>query len=209
VAGTSRRQLLRRVAAGGAAVAIGTATVPLLDLFTPALAQTAPPTPTDAALVAFAESVERALAASYVEASTFGPASGAAVKGALTAFAGHHQQHASALSTLGTRLGSNSNHKPNPGLLDVAHGQFLAARDQDQIVNVGFLLETAVTSTYMTALTTVKDGQAQKLSASILPVESEHSVAFGAAAGMAIADLVPTFILPDHALDPTKFPIAT
>jgi hypothetical protein len=206
---SSRRRLLRGVAAGGAAVAIGAAAVPLLDLFTPALAQTSAPPPTDAELVAFAESVERALAAAYAGASTLGPASGAAIKGALTTFAGHHQQHAAALASLGTRLGASSTHKPNPGLLDVAQGQFAAAKDQAQVANVGFLLETSVTSTYMTGLSTLKDGQAQRLSASVLPVESQHSVAFGAAAGKAIADLVPTFILPDHALDPTKFPIAT
>jgi hypothetical protein len=206
---TSRRQLLRRVAAGGAVVAVGTAVVPLLDLFTPALAQTATQPPSDASLVAFAESVERALAASYAEAATFAAASGAAVKGALTTFAGHHQQHASALATVGAHLNAPSNHKPNPKLLDVAHGQFTAARDQTQILNVGFLLETSAASTYMSALSTLTDGQAQKLSASVLPVESQHSVAFGAGAGKAIADLVPTFILPDHTLDPTKFPIAT
>src|SRR5262249_25785111 len=80
---------------------------------------------------------------------------------------------------------------------------------QTQILNVGFLLETSAASTYMSALSTLTDGQAQKLSASVLPVESQHSVAFGAGAGKAVADLVPTFILPDHPLDPTKLPVAT
>ena len=206
---TSRRHLLQRVAAGGAAIAIGATVVPMLDLVRPAAAQTADETPTDADLVAFGESLELALAAAYAQAATAAAAGTGAVKSALITFAGHHQQHASAFATVGTKLSAKSTHKPNPKLLDVAHGQFAAARDADQVLDVGFLLETAAASTYMVALETLKNTDAMKLAASVLPVESQHAVAFGAARGKAITDLVPTFVLPDHALDTSKYPLAT
>src|SRR5205814_9260448 len=121
--------------------AIGTAVLPMLDLIAPAAAQTATDeAPTDVSIVAFAESVEQALFVSYSEAATLGPASAAAVKVALTTFAGHHQQHGASFGNLANMLLEGSTNRPNPKLHDVARVQFRAVRDQNHILDVGVLL---------------------------------------------------------------------
>jgi hypothetical protein len=206
-AGSSRRRFLQRAALGGVTLAIGTASVSLVDLLEATPAGAADAVPTDAQLVAFAESVELALVQAYGSAGNMTIVGSPAVKTLLTTFAGHHQQHADAFAALGTRLNANSNHRPNPKLLSVASGQFTAARDLPRVLEIGGLLENAAAATYLLALGILKQAEAQKLSASILPVESQHCAAFGVAAGAATGDFVPNFLTPDNAIDPAKYPV--
>jgi hypothetical protein len=206
VGGRTRRQVLQAGAFGGLAITIGTAVVPLVDLVSPAAAADAPPT--DGQQVAFAESLERALASIYTEAASTATVTIPAVRTAFTTFAGHHTAHANAFSAAGTRVGATSNHQPNAKLLDVGRGQLEAARDTNHALDLGFLLESSAAATYMVALGTMKAAEAQRLTASVLPVESQHAGAFGTARGMALADMVPPFITVERALDPTKYPAA-
>jgi len=204
--GSSRRRFLSRAALGGLTLAIGSATVPLVDLLDAAPAAAADAVPTDPQLVAFAEGVELALVGAYTSAANMTIVSSPAVKTMLTTFAGHHQQHADAFAALGSRINANSGHKSNPKLLSVANGQFTAARDLPRVLEIGGVLENAAAATYLFTLGILKQVEAQKLSASILPVESQHCAAFGVASGAALGDFIPNFLTPDNAIDPSKYP---
>jgi rubrerythrin len=204
-AGASRRQFLRRAALGGMAITVGSAVIPVSGLLASAGAATN--APTDPTLVAFAESIELALVSAYNSAMATAPVGGP-VKNLFTSFAGHHQQHAAALATLGASIGAKSTHQPNAKLLEVAMGQFHAATDEKHVLGVGELLETSSESTYLSALGSLTRQDARKLSDSIMPVESQHAVAFAVAAGKAVADACPAFVTTDRAVDPTKYAVS-
>ena len=53
------------------------------------------------------------------------------------------------------------------------------------------------------------DVSALKLTASILPVESQHAVVLATTLGKQLKDLVPTFQTADAKIDPAKFPPAS
>ena len=110
-------------------------------------------------------------------------------------------------AALAGRVGATATHRASPRLLSITSGQFTAARDQARILEIGGLVENAAAATYLLALGILKGAEAQRLSASILPVESQHCAAFGVAAGIAISDFVPNFLTPDNAIDPSKYPV--
>lgn len=201
----TRRRLMSRAALGGMALAIGSTVLPIAELLgaDPAAADAAPPT--DAQLVTYSETVELSLVQAYTQAANLTIITNPAIRTMLTTFAGHHQQHADAFSTLAPRVGATATHRPNPKLLSIATGQFQAARDQARVLAIGGLLENAAASTYLLELATLKQIDAQQLAASILPVESQHCAAFGAAAGLALTDYIPAFLTPDAAIDPAKY----
>jgi hypothetical protein len=74
---------------------------------------------------------------------------------------------------------------------------------------VAFDLENAAAATYLFALGALADVSALKLTASILPVESQHAIVLGTALGKPLKDLVPSFQTVDAKVDPAKFPPAS
>ena len=198
--GPTRHQLTRGVGLGGAAIALGAAMVPLSQLFSPAYAQSG-----DAGLAAFAESVELAAVEAYKAAAASGKVTTPAVLDAATTFAGHHTEHAAAF---GAAAGSAATKKPNAKLLETVAPQLGAAADEAAILEIAFGLENAAASTYLFALGALTSNEALQLTASILPVESQHAVVLGSVLGKPVTDYLPGFETVDAAVDPAKYPIS-
>lgn len=205
--GTSRREFLIRSGLTAAAVTIGSATLPLSSLWSPAFGQTLD----DDAIAAFAASVEYAAVAAYTAAAGTGKVTGPVLDTAKV-FLSHHQQHGDAFA--GASNGKATKN-PNKTLVDMLGPQITAAPDQNAILTIAFAVENAAAATYLYSLQHVKSDAAMKLSASILPIEAGHAVVLGTVLGYKAADdtnkskelrYLPPFQTLDGALDPTKYP---
>ncbi len=200
IMGPTRQQLARGVGLGGTAVALGAAMIPLSALFSPAYAQSG-----DAGLAAFAESVELAAVEAYKAAAASGKVTTPAVLEAATTFAGHHTEHAAAF---GAAAGSSATNKPNAKLLEAVGTQLGAAADEAALLEIAYGLENAAAATYLFALGALTSKEALQLTASILPVESQHAVVLGSVLGKPATDFIPGFETVDLAVDPAKYPIS-
>ena len=198
---TDRRSFLRTAGLGAGALTIGSSVLSITNLL-PAGAQEAELT--DADIAAFAESVELAAVEAYKAAAGSGKLQPAVVEVG-TMFAGHHQEHAGAFAGAS---GGKATGKPNPKLLTAVGDQLKGAADQAAILTIAYDLEEAAAATYLFALGALKSEAALQLSASILPVESQHAVVLGTALGKPATEYVPSFQTSDKAVDPAKFPVA-
>lgn len=200
--GFRRRTLLKRAAVGGAALTVGGTVLPIGRLL-PAGAQGL----TDGDIAAFAESVELAAVAAYQMAGASGllpkPVLDAALK-----FAGHHQAHAEAF---GGAAGAGASKKPNAALLTALGPQLQAANTVAKIGEFALDLENAAAATYLFALGALTSTAALQLTASILPVESQHAVVWGIILGRTGKALFPdagnAFETETAALNPAMFPV--
>jgi hypothetical protein len=196
-----RRSFLRTAGLGAGALTIGTSVLTFRSLV-PAAAQDKELT--DGDIAAFAESVELAAVEAYKAAAGSGKLQPAVVEVG-TMFAGHHSEHAKAF---GSAAGKGATGKPNPKLLTAVGDQLKEAGDQAAILKIAYDLEEAAAATYLFALGALKSEGALKLTASILPVESQHAVVLGSALGKPATEYVPTFQTSNKAVDPAKFPVA-
>lgn len=201
----SRRRFVKGVGIGGA-VTIGAAVLPIAALWSPAFAQTA--SSSDLAIAAFAESVELAAVAAYGAAAATGKVTGAALTLAET-FARHHKAHAAAF---GAFAGDASRAKANPGLVAAIAPQIEKASDQTAILTIAYGLENAAAATYLYAIGALQSPDALELTASILPVESQHATVLGHVLGEPLGDtgtFIPAFLNTSAAVLPSKYPIAS
>ena len=203
--GFRRRTVLGRAAAGGAAMALSGLSVPFSRIL-PAAGQTL----TDGDIAAFAESVELVAVEAYKAAAGSGKLQ-PAVKTVGEMFAGHHQAHAQAFAGAS---GGKATGKPNAKLLaDPGVGAALMTaigRGQTDILTFAMAVENMATATYMFALGALQSTAALQLTASILPVESQHATILGMALGKSGKDLFPTAAFETDAakIDPAKYPLA-
>ena len=197
-----RRSFLRTAGLGAGALTIGTSVLTLRSIL-PAAAQDKEKELTDGDIAAFAESVELAAVEAYKAAAGSGKLDAAVVEVG-TMFAGHHAEHAKAF---GGASGGMAKGKPNPKLLATVGDQLKNAKDQAGVLAIAYDLEEAAAATYLFALGALKSDAALKLTASILPVESQHAVVLGTALGKPATDYVPTFQTSAKAVDPAKFPV--
>jgi hypothetical protein len=201
VMGLTRRTLIRNATITGTAVAIGSQLVPVTRLFTPAAAQMLD----DATIAAFAESVELAAVAAYEAAATSGKVTTPAVVDAATMFAGHHQEHGAAF---GGAAGDKATGAANAALLAELGPQLEAAPDENAVLELAYTVENAAAATYLFALGALTSAAALQLTASILPVESQHAVVLGQVLGKPATEFVPSFETQDAALTPEKYPLS-
>jgi hypothetical protein len=196
---SSRRRFLQ-----GAALTIGGAVLPVGALAGPASGQTLD----DNSIAKFAESVELAAVAAYAAAAQSGKVKTPSVLAAVTAFAGHHQQHAQAF---GAFAGDTTTARPNPILLQTVGDQIKSAPDEAAVLKVAYSVENGAAATYLFAIGAFTSAQALTTTASILPVEAQHATVIGYVLGKdptADTDYLPPFQTPDQALQPAKFPLA-
>ena len=194
-----RRDFLRKAAIGAGALTIGSTALTFRSLLPVGAAEL-----TDADIAAFAESVELAAVEAYKAAAGSGKLQPAVVEVGTT-FAGHHTEHAKAFAGAS---GGKATGRPNPKLLSAVGDQLKGAADQAAILTIAYDLENAAASTYLFALGALKSEAALTLTASILPVESQHAVALGSALGKPATEYVPSFETQDKAINPAEFPIA-
>ena len=114
----------------------------------------------------------------------------------------------STAAAFGAAAGSSASNAPNAKLLAALSPQLTAAADENAVVDIAYMLENAAASTYLFALGALTSREALQLTASILPVESQHAVVLGSVLGKPATDYVPGFETTDAAVDPTKYPIS-
>jgi hypothetical protein len=199
-----RRQFLRRVGVGGAAVAVGAGGISLAALL-PAGAQstaTATITDGDTPIIVFAQSAELALASLYLTAIATNKLSAALSETART-FGLHHGEHATALATLADKAATN---KANPTLVAQFEPQIKDATSEDALVRVLFDLEQAAAATYESALGKLETTFTAGPVSTILPIEGQQAVVWGQVLELPIDQWLPPFQSESDALDAAKYP---
>ncbi|MEW6155280.1 MAG: ferritin-like domain-containing protein [Actinomycetota bacterium] len=201
--GFRRRSARNRAAVGGGALSVGGLTIPFARVL-PVAAQSL----TDGDIAAFAESVELVAVEAYKAAAGSGKLQ-AGVKTVGEIFATHHQAHAQAFAGAS---GGKATGKPNARLLTAVGPDLTAAiaAGQTKILEFAQEVENMATATYMFALGALQSTAALQLTASILPVESQHATILGMALGQSGAQLFPTaaFETDTAKIDPAMFPVA-
>lgn len=197
----SRRQFMARIAATSAVIVVGSQIIPVKRLLPASFGADG-----DAGIAAFAQSVELAAVAAYTAAGASGKVKTPAVVTAATTFAGHHKEHAAAF---GAAAGSAAVTQPNPKLLAAVGGQLTGAADEKAILKIAYDLENAAASTYLFALGALTSTAALALTASILPVESQHAVVLGQVLGLAATDYIPKFETVTAAVKPADYPVGS
>jgi len=213
----TRRRFIKGVGLGGLVLTIGQAALPVSSLLSSAYAQTPTTNPPNEVTAAFAESLELAAVAAYQQAAA--KLTTPAVASAAQTFAGHHAQHATAFGSLAKDKATG---KPNPKLLATISGQLRDATDEKSTVQIAYDMENAAASTYLYSLGILTDKGALQLTASVLPVESQHAVVLGQVLGIAPftavagstdpyagTGYVPYFVSQDQKIDPVAYPVAT
>ena len=176
----------------------------LLDAIARLLPAGTEPDAGDAQLAAFAESIELAFVAVYDRALTDDKVTTPEAVEALTDFAMHHEAHAGAFAGIAAE---DATGEPNPDLLDELTGQLDAAADEAAVLTVALGIENAAAATYLFALGALESTEALQLTASILPVESQHAVVLGTVLEKPPAEYVPSFETQDAALKPADYPL--
>jgi rubrerythrin len=157
----------------------------------------------DARINAFAQSVELALAQAYGELSNSGKVATPDAVDATRTFAAHHQQHAAALGEL---AGSRATTTPNRRLATMLAARVRNAPDERAALEAALTFENEAASTYLFALGSLEATEALQLSASILPVESQHAVVLATLLRKAPGETYPIFENQDQAFRPDEFP---
>lgn len=200
--GPGRRAFLRKAAVGGAAVAFGSALVPVQSLLPGAGAQGL----TDVDIAVFAESVELAAVAAYTAGA---PLLSPEVLPVAELFLGHHQEHAAAFASL---AGDAATGAPNAALVAALTPTIEGLSDEAGVLAFAKAVENQAVATYAFALTALTLPEAAAGTATILPVESAHAAALSLALGEGPDAWFPNgaFESADIAdgIDPAAYPVA-
>lgn len=159
-----RRSFLRGAAVGGAAV-IGSVVVPSHRFLPAAGAQGGG----DAALAAFAESIELVAVAAYEVGMELLSDDLAPV---LQTFVGHHEEHA---ETWAVVAGEAATGEPNAALLAALTPAIESFGSQNDVLRFARDLENQLSVTCGYLLTVLQDGDAVAAVATIHPVETSHA----------------------------------
>jgi hypothetical protein len=198
----SRRSFVKGAGMGGVALAIGSAVIPMSSLWNSAFAAGTPDAE-DVAIAKFAASVELAAVAAYTVAAGTGKVTGQGLATAKS-FLTQHQAHANAFSGF---AGDTKTAVANPKLVAAIGPEIKAAATETDIVKIAYGLENAAAATYLYAIGALKDKAALALTATILPVESQHATVWGTVLGLSLTDIIPSFLKTTGYVNPTMYPI--
>lgn len=206
VGGATRRDFLIRSALATTMITVGGQMLPMGRLFTGVAAAQAL---TDADIAAFAASLEYTAVAAYAAAAASGKVTTKAVADAAATFSAQHKAHGDAFA--GASGGKIAKDTTNKTLLGALSTQLSQAATEMEVVEVAYTVENAAAATYQFALGALKDVSAQKLAASILPIEAGHAAVLGQVlySGDPKKDeeWLPTFQTEADFIDPAKNPI--
>lgn len=209
VGGATRRDFLIRSALATTVVTIGSQVLPMGSLFSGTASAQAL---TDQDIAAFAASLEYTAVETYRKAIASKLITTKAVSDAATTFAAHHQAHGDAFAAAsGGKAARGATNKTLSAAL--ATQEDLAASETD-VVKLAYMVENAAAATYQFALDALKDVGAQKLAASILPIEAGHATVLGQVLFMGDPakdkdeDWLPAFQTEAGFIDPSKNPVA-
>lgn len=159
----------------------------------------------DAGIAAFAQSIELALVPAYAAIAATGKVTTPAAVEAAATFAAHHEEHARAL---GDVAGSAATDVPNRRLVARFRTPIQRATDERALLDLALTLENQAAATYLFTLGALEATAALQVSASILPVESQHAVVLATLLDAEPRETFPTFQTQDQALKPDQFPVS-
>ena len=161
------------------------------------------PGPEDVA--AFLESVELAAVEIYAAAGATRKLTAPALVQAGNSYGGHHREHAVAIARF---AGPKATGRANANLARVMRDKIGNAPDEKAVARILFDLESGLAGAYIEALTTLGDPDAATAAAAALPVESQHAVIFGTAAGLDLKETVlPAYETQERGLSTEQFPL--
>jgi hypothetical protein len=201
----TRRNFVRNLGLGGAAVAFGSVLVPVAGLVPAALAQTAtaPELPAaDLALIRFAQGLELALSKAYEDMIATRKLNSEQAQSA-GVFSRHHTEHATALAALIPKEQVATT--PNLKVVDLFDPRISAAADAAALMQIGFDLETGAAATYQRAMGELEHWEPAATVATIEPIEAQHAAVWGQALDLPQAQWMPAFQDTAAALDPAKY----
>jgi len=197
-----RRQFLKKVSLGGAAVVIGGTSFSLATML-PVAAQTTTTLPTDGdmSIVQFAQTLELSAVEVYNTAVATNRLDSVVAESART-FGLHHKEHADALATLAGKKAPNTS---NSQIIQLFGPAITGAADQNAILNQLYELEEGAAATYELALGLFEGAGTAGTASSILPVEGQHAVAWAQFLKLPIDQWMPPFQTQTDALDPQRY----
>lgn len=193
----SRRRFLTKIGVGGAAVGIGTVATPLARFMPEAWAQAKPLD--DGSIVKYAMTLEYAAVETYQVAAT-GKKLSAPRAELAQMFARHHQDHGDGFAAL--IKATDADKVPNKKVLAAFAPRLSGAADEKAVLEVLYSLEEALAATHLFTIGAFADKRNAGVTATVLPVESQHAVVLAQALGKPIAQFMPPFETPKAALDP-------
>ncbi|MDQ2725305.1 MAG: ferritin-like domain-containing protein [Actinomycetota bacterium] len=184
--GLGRRRFLRfgtvAVATSAVFAACGTSSKPTAAS-TPT---TAPPSTaagsasTDIAALRTASSLEALAVQTYQKSIGSGLITTATVIGVAKNFMEQHQQHAAAFESATTKAGGQAFTQPNPVVsAQVITPALTNLRTENDVVALAYMLESAASQTYQSAIGHMSKGAYNSALASVLGVESRHQALLG------------------------------
>jgi len=201
----NRRNFVRNLGLGGAAIAFGSLLVPVAGLVPDALAQTATGADVpaaDMAIIEFAQGLELAAVAAYVAIVAQRKLDTPQTESARL-FGRHHTEHSDALAKLIPK--ANIATTANPKILAVFQPQITAATDANALMQVAFNLESGAAATYQLAMGALSNWQGAAAVATIEPIEAQHAVVWGQALDLPIDQWMPAFQNTAASLNPTTY----
>jgi rubrerythrin len=159
----------------------------------------------DAAIAALAERVELTAVEAYEQALRGETVTTAPVRDVLRLFAAHHRAHARAFAAA---AGDAATGRPDRSVGDEVARRLEAAGDEAAALEALFGLEQTAAATHLFALGALRVPETLRLTASILPVESQHVAVLGATMGKPIDQYVPDFESQDAAVETGKSPVS-
>ncbi len=202
----NRRNFVRNLGLGGAAVAFGTMLVPVAGLMPRAMAQAtkdgADIPGADLQLVLFAQGLELAARGAYEAMIATGKMQGQPQESARL-FARHHGDHATALAALTPKAQIVA--APNAKLLDLFSNRINKATTLTALMQIAFDLETGTAATYQLAMGALSNWQSATAVSTIEPIEAQHAVVWGQALELPIDQWMPAFQTEAKAFSPTTY----
>jgi hypothetical protein len=170
---TERRRLMRTsMVAGGALAAYGFGGALLRLMEAPAFADQA----LDVQMLQTSAALENLAVATYTKALTLdfvgGGGANPTVKAFVTTTKDQHAEHGAAFNDAVAKLGGKPQTNPDAVLADVVAKADLGSLSK--VVDLAISLEQGATSTYQNNVAALSDGNARKITASIMGVEAQH-----------------------------------
>ena len=146
---------------------------------------TEPIAPAEVAMVAYLQSIERAIVDAY---DTVLPSLGDSTKPVATKLQTHHKDYVDALGQL---AGAAAVSAPNQTLALVLAARLQTTQDEKPALTVAAGIENQLAETYAFVFTSITSPDVVKLLATILPVISSHAAALAALAILPTASVFP------------------
>jgi hypothetical protein len=158
--------------------------------------------PTDVQILQTQASIEVLAVAAYQTALGLPFIGGADANPVVKAFAmttmQQHQQHQQAFNSAVTQLGGKPQNNPDPELLQVVKQAKSGLTSPLAVVNLALELEQGAAETYVADVALLSDGNAKKVTASVMGVEAQHAAILRAVQALLQANAAQLVALPPN-----------